>query len=117
MSQSVTIEVLPSEVGHLRAASNDQEILDLCELLRQATGSPATVITADSGMRTSAQTRGIDIFKLSDSDLLSRHKSQREVPAKPTDPGAVAGLSDDAGDGDRGAGRGRSAGGGTGSRS
>jgi hypothetical protein len=28
MIQDVTIEVLPDEAGHLRAASNDQEILD-----------------------------------------------------------------------------------------
>lgn len=83
MSQSVTIEVLPDGVGHLRAASNEQEILDLCELLRRATGSPATVITGDYGMPTSAQTRGIDVFNLSDSDLLPRHKSQPDVPAKP----------------------------------
>lgn len=83
MGAGVTVEVLPDEVGHPRAASNDQEILDRCELLRQATGNPATLITGDSGMRTSAQARGIDVFKLSDSDLLPRHKQQPDAPASP----------------------------------
>jgi predicted ribonuclease YlaK len=83
MSQGVTVEVLPDEAGHLRGASNDQEILGRCELLRQATGSPATLITGDCGMRTSAQARGIDVFKLSDSDLLPRHRPQPDAPATP----------------------------------
>jgi hypothetical protein len=40
MIQDVTIEVLPDEAGHLRAASNDQKIPDRCDLLRQVTGNP-----------------------------------------------------------------------------
>ena len=72
--EGVTVEVLPDEPGHVRAASNDQEILERCEFLHQATGNPVTLITGDSGMRISAQARGIDVFKLSDSDLLPRHR-------------------------------------------
>ena len=75
--------MLPDQPGHLRVASNDQEILDRCELLHQATGNPATLITGDSGMRTSAQARGIDVFKLSDSDLLPRHRPEPAAPAGP----------------------------------
>jgi len=40
LSQDVTVEVLPEEAGHLRAVTNDQEILGRCELLYQATGKP-----------------------------------------------------------------------------
>ena len=72
----VTVEVLPDEAGHLRAVSNDQEILGRCELLYQATGTKVTLITGDSGMRISAQARGIDVVKLSDDDLLPRHKQE-----------------------------------------
>ena len=72
--EGVTVEVLPDEPGHFRAASNDQEILERCEFLHQATGNPVTLITGDSGMRINAQARGIDVFKLSDSDLLPRHR-------------------------------------------
>jgi hypothetical protein len=64
--------VCSGEAGHLRGASNDQEIPDRCELLRQVTGNPATLIAGDSGMRTSAQSRGTDVFKLPDSDLPPR---------------------------------------------
>jgi hypothetical protein len=83
MIQDVTIEVLPDEAGHLRAASNDREILDRCDLLRQVTGNPATLIAGDSGMRTSAQSCGIDVFKLSGSDLRQRHRPQPDTPASP----------------------------------
>jgi predicted ribonuclease YlaK len=69
----VTVEVLPDERGHLRADSNDQEILDRCELLWHATGKPTTLITGDSGMRISAQSRGIEVFKLAENDLLPRY--------------------------------------------
>jgi hypothetical protein len=62
--------VLPDEAGHLRAVANDQEILDRCELLYQATGRSVTLITGDSGMRISAQARGIDVVKLPETDLL-----------------------------------------------
>jgi len=76
LSQDVTVEVLPDEAGHLRAVTNDQEILDRCELLYQATGKPVTLITGDSGMRISAQARGIDVVKLPDTDLLPRHRPE-----------------------------------------
>lgn len=72
----VTVEILPNEAGHLRAASNDQEILNRCELLYQATGNKVTLITGDSGMRISAQARAIDVLKLTDDDLLPRHKQE-----------------------------------------
>jgi rRNA-processing protein FCF1 len=74
LQPGVTVEVLPDESDHVRAASNDQEILERCEFLHQATGRPATLITGDSGMRINAQARGIDVFKLSADDLLPRHK-------------------------------------------
>jgi len=47
--QDVTIVVLPDNTGHLRVASNDQEILDRCEPLRQVIGNPATLVIGDSG--------------------------------------------------------------------
>jgi hypothetical protein len=72
--EGVTVEVLPDEPGHLRMASNDQEILDRAQFLEQATGSPVTLITGDSGMRINAQPCGIEVFKLSDSDLLPRYR-------------------------------------------
>lgn len=93
MSQNVTVEVLPDEVGHLRAASNDQEILDRCDLLRQATGNPATLITGDSGMRTSAQARGIEVFKLSESDLLPRHRPQSDRQRAQREPRSESAVS------------------------
>lgn len=85
VQQDVTIEVLPDEAGHLRAISNDQEILDRCELLYQATGNKVTLITGDSGMRITAQARGIDVLKLSSEDLLPRHK-QEPRPVQATSP-------------------------------
>jgi len=72
----LTVEVLPDEAGHLRAVSNDQEILDRCELLYHATAREVVLITGDSGMRISAQARGIDVLKLSDNDLLPRHRQE-----------------------------------------
>ena len=85
LQQHVTVEILPDEVGHLRAVGNDQEILDRRELLHQATGNQITLITGDSGMRISAQARGIDVLKLSDGDLLPRHKQEPD-PAKTASP-------------------------------
>jgi rRNA-processing protein FCF1 len=78
--EGVTVEVLADEPGHLRMSSNDQEILDRCEFLNQVTESPVTVITGDSGMRITAQTRGINIFNLSTADLLPRHTQQQAGP-------------------------------------
>ena len=89
VQSDVTVEVLPDEAGHLRAVSNDQEILDRCDLLHQATGSKVTLITGDSGMRISAQARGIDVLKLSDDDLLPRH---RQEPSSVQTAGPVTSL-------------------------
>lgn len=77
----VTVEVLPDEQGHLRLASNDQEILERCEFLGQVTGKPVTLITGDTTMRISAQAIGISIFKLGDEDMLPRHRQQEAAPA------------------------------------
>ncbi len=73
--EGVTVEVLPDEEGHLRASSNDQEILERCELLNQITGGPVTLITGDSGVRINARARGIEVFKLRHDDLLPRYKT------------------------------------------
>jgi rRNA-processing protein FCF1 len=78
--KSVTVEVLPDEPSHLRMSSTDQEILERCEFLHQVTGNPATLITGDTGMRINARGRGIDVFKLSDDDLLPRYKQQEAAP-------------------------------------
>jgi len=78
--KSVTVEVLPDEPGHLHMSSTDQEILERCEFLHQVTGNPATLITGDTGMRINARGRGIDVFKLSDDDLLPRYKQQEADP-------------------------------------
>ena len=78
--EGITVEILPDEPNHLRMASNDQEILERCEFLQQATGTPTVLITGDSGMRISAQARSIDVFKLADSDLLQRHRQQAVEP-------------------------------------
>jgi predicted ribonuclease YlaK len=78
--ESVMVEVLPDEPGHLRMPSTDQEILERCEFLHQVTGNPATLITGDTGMRINARGRGINVFKLSDDDLLPRYKQQEADP-------------------------------------
>jgi rRNA-processing protein FCF1 len=78
--EGVTVEVLADEPDRLRMSSNDQEILDRCEFLNQVTESPVTVITGDSGMRITAQTRGINVFNLSTADLLPRHTQQQAGP-------------------------------------
>lgn len=83
IGQGVTVEILPDEPGHLRMASNDQEILDRTQFLGQATGHPVTLITGDSGMRINAQSRGIEVFKLSDSDLLPRYRQQEPGSGPP----------------------------------
>jgi predicted ribonuclease YlaK len=80
ISDSLTVEVLPDEEGHLRAPSNDQEILERCELLTQVTGKPITLITGDSGVRINARSRGMNVFQLTDDDLLPSRK-----PAVPSD--------------------------------
>jgi rRNA-processing protein FCF1 len=74
--KNVTVEMLPDEPGHLRMSSGDQEILERCEFLNQVTGNPVTLITGDTGMRINARSRGIEVFKLSDDDLLPRYKQQ-----------------------------------------
>jgi predicted ribonuclease YlaK len=74
LADHVTVEVLPDEPGHFRLSTNDQEILERCEFLHQVTGHPATLVTGDSGMRIQAQSRAIDVYKLSDEDLLPRYK-------------------------------------------
>jgi rRNA-processing protein FCF1 len=71
---NVTVEVLPDEEGHLRALSNDQEILERCELMVQVTGQQVTLVTGDSGARINARSRGIEVLKLTDDDLLPRYK-------------------------------------------
>ena len=73
--EGVTVEVLPDEEGHFRASSNDQEILERCDLLNQIAGGPVTLITGDSGVRINARARGIEVFKLSHDDLLPRYKT------------------------------------------
>lgn len=75
ISDGVTLEVLPDGEGHIRAPSPDQEILERCEFIRQITGRTVTQITGDSGARISARSRGIEVFKLSQDDLLPRHKT------------------------------------------
>ena len=74
VSEGVTVEVLSDELGLNPAASSDLEILDQCELLRQVTGNPITLITGDLSMRISAQARDIDIFMLSSDDLLPKYR-------------------------------------------
>lgn len=79
LQDNVTIEVLPEEEGHQRAPSNDQEILERCELLQQITGTQVTLVTGDSGARISASARGIVVFKLTDADLLPRFTAPDEA--------------------------------------
>jgi hypothetical protein len=54
--------------------STDQEILERCEFLHQATGLGATLITGDSGARINARARGIDVYKLPVEELLPRFR-------------------------------------------
>jgi len=82
--EGVTVEVLPDEEGHLRAASNDQETLERCELLNQVTGQQITLITGDSGARINARSRGIDVFKLTDDDLLPKYKAPETESEAPS---------------------------------
>lgn len=60
----VTIEVLMDETEHTREASADDEIIERSALLEQITGSPITVITADTGMRLRAQAAGLTVVTL-----------------------------------------------------
>ena len=39
-----------------------------------------TLITGDTGMRINARGRGIDVFKLSDDDLLPRYEQREADP-------------------------------------
>jgi rRNA-processing protein FCF1 len=81
LREGVTFEVLPDEPGHLRAASIDQEILERCEFLAQVTGSPVTLVTGDSGVRINARTRGIEVIKLGEEDLLPRFRTPQQPDA------------------------------------
>jgi hypothetical protein len=72
LQEGVTFEVLPDELGHLRAPSTDQEILGRCEFLAQVTGSPVTLVTGDSGVRINARARGLEVLKLGEEDLLPK---------------------------------------------
>jgi hypothetical protein len=78
----VTFEILPDEEGHFRAPSTDQEILERCEFVMQVTGSPVILITGDSGVRINARSRGIEVIKLGEEDLLPRfHSPEQPAPA------------------------------------
>lgn len=81
ISNRLTVEVLPDEEGHLRAPSTDQEILERCELLAQVTDRPVTLITGDSGVRINARSRGMNVFQLTEDDLLP----SRMLPASSED--------------------------------
>jgi rRNA-processing protein FCF1 len=81
IGEGVTFEVLADEPGHLRAASTDQEILERCELLTQATAAPVTLVTGDSGVRINARARDIQVMKLSDEDLLPRIRMAQQADA------------------------------------
>jgi rRNA-processing protein FCF1 len=79
MQDGVTVEVLPDEDGHDRAPSNDQEIRERCELLQQITGETVTLVTGDSAVRINASAQGVNVFKLTDDDLLPRYKVQSDL--------------------------------------
>jgi rRNA-processing protein FCF1 len=81
LREGVTFEILPEEPDHFRAVSTDQEILERCEFLAQATGSPVTLVTGDSGVRINARARGIEVIKLSEEDLLPRFRTLQQASA------------------------------------
>jgi hypothetical protein len=55
----VTLEILHDPPGHRRTSTDmDEEFLDRCEFLHQATGRPVIVVTADTGMKVRARGRG-----------------------------------------------------------
>jgi rRNA-processing protein FCF1 len=84
LQEGVTFEILPDEPGHFRAARTDQEILERCEFLTQVTGTPAILVTGDSGVRINARARGIEVIKLGEDDLLPRFRSsQQPATAEP----------------------------------
>lgn len=85
LSEGVTFEVLPDELGHLRAASTDLEILERCEFLAQVTGSSVTLVTGDSGVRINARARGIEVIKLGEEDLLPRFRTSEQASATHSD--------------------------------
>ncbi|WP_327342771.1 PIN domain-containing protein [Streptomyces europaeiscabiei] len=60
----VSIEILLDEAGHRREAGADDEIIERSVLLAQITGGPATVVTADTGMRLRAQAAGLHAVRL-----------------------------------------------------
>jgi rRNA-processing protein FCF1 len=81
LREGATFEVLADESGHFRAASTGQEILERCEFLAQATGSPVSLVTGDSGVRINARARGIDVIKLGEQDLLPRFRTPEQADA------------------------------------
>lgn len=78
IQKNTTIEILAHELGHSASQDNDKDILNQCEFLSQLTGHPVTLVTGDSGMRIRAQTAGLGVFKLTDDDLLPRHKKDTD---------------------------------------
>jgi rRNA-processing protein FCF1 len=85
LGDGVTFEVLADEPGHIRAASNDQEILERCELLAQATAAPVALVTGDSGVRINARVRNVEVVKLGDQDLLPRLRAAQQTEAAQAD--------------------------------
>jgi hypothetical protein len=84
LQEGVTFEILPDEPGHFRAASTDQEMLERCEFLTQVTGTPAVLVTGDSGVRINARAGDIEVIKLGEDDLLPRFRSsQQPATAEP----------------------------------
>jgi predicted ribonuclease YlaK len=60
----------------MKNSSDDQEILARCEFLRQVTGNSVMLITGGTGMRIKAQSRDINVLKLSEGYLLPRYRQQ-----------------------------------------
>lgn len=62
-----TLEFLMDEAEHTRRGSADDEIIERAVLLAQITGTPVTVITADTGMRLRAEATGLGTLRLADT--------------------------------------------------
>jgi hypothetical protein len=65
LGDEVTLEVLDDD-GHVRRSNADDEILDRCEYLEQATSSQVLILTGDVGMRVRARGRHLQVRSMPD---------------------------------------------------
>jgi hypothetical protein len=86
-ADGVTLEIHRDPPGHRRASTDmDEEFLDRCEFLQQATGRTVVVVTADTGMKVRARGRTTDlwIYTVPEKYRLKNDEEADEVPNVPS---------------------------------